>query len=74
MKHLIKLSAFLLCCLFGLACNKSDDDLCELDPPNHLIDCTFIYDPVCGCNDVTYGNPCFATAAGVSSFTPGVCP
>ena len=72
MKKLIQLSAFLLLCLFGLACNKSDD-LCELGDPVE-IGCFTIYEPVCGCNDITYGNECEATAAGVPSFTPGECP
>ena len=36
-------------------------------------DCPMIYDPVCGCNDVTYGNACEAECAGITSYKPGVC-
>jgi len=72
MKNLIQLFTFVLICLFALACNKTDD-LCELGDPLEVA-CTFEYDPVCGCNNITYGNECVATAAGVPSFTPGECP
>jgi len=34
--------------------------------PQHL-------DYVCGCNDVTYDNECFAKAAGVVRWTNGAC-
>lgn len=36
--------------------------------------CTQNYDPVCGCNEVTYINECFALREGVTSSTPGCCP
>ncbi len=36
--------------------------------------CTAVYDPVCGCNNVTYGNSCEATYwYGVTEWTPGEC-
>lgn len=35
--------------------------------------CVGLYDPVCGCNGVTYGNSCEAYNAGVTSWTNGVC-
>lgn len=42
-----------------------------LDPQ---ICCTAVYDPVCGCDSITYTNSCVATFYyGVSSYYPGVC-
>ena len=36
--------------------------------------CIEIYDPVCGCNGITYPNSCYATTFnGVKSFTKGAC-
>ncbi|MBR10536.1 MAG: kazal domain protein [Rickettsiales bacterium] len=35
--------------------------------------CTYHYQPVCGCNEVTYGNACAAESAGVMTYSEGEC-
>src|SRR5690606_9549136 len=35
--------------------------------------CIMIYEPVCGCDGVTYGNSCVAVNSGVTSFVSGEC-
>ena len=44
---------------------------------DNLIDensvCIEIYDPVCGCNNITYSNSCYASISGVVDYTSGRC-
>jgi len=35
--------------------------------------CTGHYDPVCGCNNVSYSNQCMAEISGVISWKSGLC-
>lgn len=55
----------------AISCTDRDD--CKKEPLSDCV-CTYEYNPVCGCDDVTYGNPCDAACHGVQSFTLGACP
>ncbi len=71
MKAILK---YLLFVVLGCALGCTSDDIpsdCMGEPKE--IACYQIYDPVCGCNGVTYSNSCSAMAAGVKSSTPGEC-
>jgi len=40
---------------------------------NDSIVCLTVYDPVCGCDGVTYSNSCYARGSGVTSYVSGEC-
>ena len=80
MKHLL-IPTILLLILFS--CDKKS---CTIIPElgnSSCIDstlivsggmCATVYEPVCGCNGVTYSNSCVATIrGGVSSYVDGEC-
>ncbi len=74
------LSTLLLALLVVIffSCEKSE----KLPVPYDCIDsnlignadeCIEIYDPVCGCNGITYDNYCIADSSGINSYVAGEC-
>ena len=59
---------------FAFGCSDGPEIIpCVISEVSNDIVCIEIYEPVCGCNDVTYGNECYAEVSGISSWTEGEC-
>lgn len=55
-------------------CEKDDDlSSCKILPSATDVACIEIYEPMCGCDGITYSNTCYATASGVLTWTDGEC-
>ena len=70
MKNLMLSIAFLLAAF--LPFHQETAVVCEenIQPDCY---CILVYDPVCGCNNKTYGNSCEAMCAGITDFKKGEC-
>jgi hypothetical protein len=44
-----------------------------IEHPREDCVCTMQYDPVCGCNNKTYGNACMAECMGIMDYSKGPC-
>ena len=64
-----------------------DDLYCPLEPitfvipecrecisQTRIVSCPTVFDPVCGCNNITYNNSCEAEREGVTTWSAGACP
>ena len=55
----------------GLSAGEESKECIEIEGASCV--CTNEYMPVCGCNDVTYGNKCEAECKGITDYTQGPC-
>ncbi len=72
------LFVFLILCTSCKDCPDSEifndgEDCINADLWGEISACYTIYDPVCGCNKVTYSNDCYAKQAGVVYWANGKC-
>ena len=67
------ISVLLLAFLF-ISCDDEDSSSpCQLGDKDEGMACIEIYQPVCGCNNQTYSNSCYAGRDGVTSWSEGEC-
>ena len=67
-----------------ISCNKNEDNCVSIPSAqsgacidSNLVgnadECIEIYDPVCGCDGITYDNYCVADSSGITSYVEGEC-
>ena len=59
--------------LFACEKEKQISDCIDLNKIDLTKACIEIYKPVCGCDNRTYSNSCFADINGLNSWTEGAC-
>ncbi len=77
------LTAILFCLVLFYSCDKNNN---FVKPPSvqsgicidssligNADECIEIYDPVCGCDGITYDNYCVADSSGITSYVSGEC-
>ena len=74
--HNMKRLLFVFFSLGFFCCNNSNDniDVC-IDESKIGLEgvCITVYEPVCGCDKITYSNSCKSQNAGVVSWVDGEC-
>ena len=67
--------SFLLLAFLFISCEDEDSSTpCQLNDKDEDMACIEIYQPVCGCNNQTYSNSCYASSySGIKSYTNGAC-
>ena len=72
---MIKFSIFGLFLIVCLACKKEKQDTDCIDAQKIEVNkaCIQIYQPVCGCDNKTYWNSCYAGINGLVRWTEGAC-
>ena len=75
MKVFSKLLITSLIFIYSCSSEESEEIACiddsKIDEPALCIE---VYEPVCGCNGITYPNICYASSfGGVTSFIDGAC-
>ena len=73
MKQILYMIGLLLIVAVFAQCNKKRTPETCKEVVNPDCNCPAVYDPVCGCNNVTYGNSCEAQCHGITDYTKGAC-
>lgn len=66
------ISILLLAFLFVSCDDEDSSSPCKVDGLDGRI-CTEEYQPVCGCDNQTYSNSCYAARDGITSWSDGEC-